>query len=110
LLEKIFSINLSVAGSAQPTIRWIMPHFWLTYGKAGRIIGVVIIEAPTMVQARMYAAVGGIIDAGAPFVEGHKLSAKLMASIPPSQIDRKMSGAEAAQLIRLLEGRREPEK
>jgi len=24
-----------------------MPHFWLTYGKAGRLIGVVIIEAPS---------------------------------------------------------------
>jgi hypothetical protein len=28
-----------------------MPHFWLTYGKAGRLIGVVIMEAPTLIQA-----------------------------------------------------------
>jgi hypothetical protein len=87
-----------------------MPHFWLTYGKAGRLIGIVIMEAPTMIQARMKAAVTGTIDAGAPFVEGHKLSAKLMASILPSQVGRKMSGAEAAQLIRWIEGRRKPEK
>jgi len=87
-----------------------MPHFWLTYGKAGRLIGVVIIEAPTLIQARMNAAVEGIIDAGAPFVEGHKLSAKLMASVLPSQVGRKMSGAEAAELICWLESRRKPEK
>jgi hypothetical protein len=54
--------------------RWIMPHFWLTYGKAGRLIGVVIMEAPTLIEARMNAAVEGIIDAGAPFVEGHELA------------------------------------
>jgi hypothetical protein len=54
---------------------------WLTYGRAGRLIGVVIMEAPTLIQARMDAAVEGIIDAGAHVVEGHKLSAKLMA--PP---------------------------
>jgi hypothetical protein len=87
-----------------------MPHFWLTYGKAGRLIGVVIVEAPTLIEARMNAAVEGIIDAGASFVEGHKLSAKLMASVLPLQIGRKMSGAEAAQLIRWLDGRRKPEK
>jgi hypothetical protein len=87
-----------------------MPHFWLTYGKAGQLIGVVIMEAPTLIEARMNTAVEGIIDAGAPFVEGHILSAKLMASILPSQIGRKMSGAEAAQLIRWLDGRRKPEK
>jgi hypothetical protein len=87
-----------------------MPHFWLTYGKAGRLIGVVIMEGPTLIQARMNAAVEGIIDAGAPFVEGHKLSARLMAAVRPSQIARKMSGAEAAQLIRWLEGHRKPEK
>jgi GMP synthase-like glutamine amidotransferase len=87
-----------------------MSHFWLTYGKAGRLIGVVIMEAPTLVQARMNAAVEGIVNAGAPFVEGHELGAKLMASVLPSQIGRKMSGAEAAELIRWLEGRRKSEK
>jgi hypothetical protein len=68
------------------------------------------LEAPTLIQARMNAAVEGIIDAGAPFVEGHKLSAKLMASVLPSQVGRRMSGAEAAELIRWLESRRKPEK
>jgi hypothetical protein len=87
-----------------------MPHFWLTYGKAGRLIGVVIMEAPTLIEARMNAAVEGIIDAGALFVEGHKLSANLMASVLPTQIGRKMSSDEAAQLIRRLESRCRPRK
>jgi hypothetical protein len=87
-----------------------VPHFWLTYGKAGRLIGVVIMEAPTLIEARMNAAVEGVIDAGAPFVEGHKLSAKLMASVLPTQIGRKMSGEEAARLIRRLEARGKPDR
>ena len=86
-----------------------MPHFWLTYGKAGRLVGVVIMEAPSLIQARMKAAIEGIIDAGAPFAEGHELSSKLMALVLPSQIGRKMSGAEAAELIRWFEGRKPSE-
>lgn len=87
-----------------------MPHYWLTYGNADRVIGVVITEAPTLIQARMNAAVEGIVNAGAPFAEGHELSVNLMASIPPTQINRMMSGAEAMQLMRRLEARRKPEQ
>jgi hypothetical protein len=86
-----------------------MAHFWLTYGDAGRLVGVIIMEAPTLIQARMNAAVRGI-DAGAPFAEGHELSANLMALVSPTQFGRMMSGAETAQLIRRLEGRRRPRK
>jgi hypothetical protein len=86
-----------------------MAHFWLTYGDANRLIGAIIIEAPTMLQARMEATVSGL-DAGAPFAEGHPLSDKLMASVPPAKIGRMMSGSEAAQLIRLLQGRRAPRR
>lgn len=82
-----------------------MPYFWLTYGKAGRLIGVVIVEAPTLIQARMNAAVHGIINAGAPFVERHKLSANLLAAVPSSQIDRVLSGGEAATLLKRLDDR-----
>jgi hypothetical protein len=84
-----------------------MPHFWLTYGDANRVIGAIIIEAPSMLQARTDAAASGL-DAGAPFAEGHPLSAKLMASVPPAKIGRMMSASEAAKLISLLEGRRRP--
>jgi hypothetical protein len=84
-----------------------MPHFWLTYGDANRVIGAIIIEAPSMLQARTDAAVRGL-DGGAPFAEGHPLSAKLMASVPATKIGRMLSGSEAVRLISLLEGRRRP--
>jgi hypothetical protein len=42
-----------------------MMHFWLTYREAGRLVGVVIIDAPSLFQTRLKAAVRGI-DAGAP--------------------------------------------
>jgi hypothetical protein len=86
-----------------------MSYFWLTYGNADRFVGVAIVEAPSMLQARMNAAVRSIA-ASAPFAEGHELSARLMASVPPTQIGRMLSGAEAAELIRRLDSRRTPEK
>jgi hypothetical protein len=86
-----------------------MAHFWLTYREAGRPVGVVIVDAPSLIHARLEAAARGI-DAGAPFAEGHELSSTLVASILPSQIGRKMSGAEAAELIRWLEDSRPSER
>jgi hypothetical protein len=62
-----------------------------------------------MLQARMDAAVRGL-DRGAPFAEGHHLSVDLIASVSLTKIGRMMSGAEAAQLLRLLKGRRRPRK
>jgi hypothetical protein len=87
----------------------LMPHFCMSYGDARRLVGVLIMEAPTLIQARMNAAVRGV-DAGAPFTKGHHLSPNLMASVPPTQIGRMMSGAEATQLIHRLDARRRPGK
>jgi hypothetical protein len=84
-----------------------MPYFWLTYGSAGGLVGVVIMEAPSVLQARMNATVRSIA-AGAPFAEGHELSARLMASVPPTQVGRMLSGAEAGELIRRLDARSRP--
>jgi hypothetical protein len=43
---------------------------------------------------------------GVPFGEGLKLSAEMLAAIPPGEIGRIMSGVEAAELIfRLVENR-----
>jgi hypothetical protein len=86
-----------------------MAHFWLTYGDGNKVIGAIILEAPSMLQARTDAAASGL-DAGAPFAEGHPLSAKLMASVPPTKIGRMMTGSEAARLIGLLEGRHRPRR
>jgi hypothetical protein len=76
-----------------------LPHFLLTFGAANRPpAGVVIIEARSILQARMTAVVRRLA-AGVPFSEAHELSTKMMASIPPTPIGRLVSGAEAAQLI-----------
>jgi hypothetical protein len=48
---------------------------------------------------------------GVPFGEGLQLSARMMTSLPPTQIGRMISGAEAAELIlQLVEGRRRPKR
>jgi hypothetical protein len=88
-----------------------MPHFLLTFGDARRPpMGAVIIEAPSMSQARMTAVVRRQAP-GVPFGEGLKLSAEMMTAISPEVIGTMMSGVEAAQLIfRLVEGRDGAEK
>src|SRR6516225_8381673 len=84
-----------------------MPHFLLVCRDASRPVGVVIIEAPSMLEA--YANARNLTDV--TFGETHELSAKMMTSMPPSQIGRLMSGAEAAQMIRrLVERRAKPEE
>jgi hypothetical protein len=87
-----------------------MSHFLLTYGDARRLVGVVIMEAPSMFQARMNSVVRRFAS-GVPFGECHELSAKMMTAMPPTQIGRMMSVAEAAQVIRrLVEGRGRPSR
>jgi hypothetical protein len=84
-----------------------MPHFLLTFGHAGqRPVGVVIIEAPSMLQAHV-SAVARRLAPGVPFGECHELSANMMTSIPPTLIDRVMSSTEAEQLF--VEGGGAPE-
>jgi hypothetical protein len=75
-----------------------MPYFLLTFGDDSRPVGAIIIEAPSMFQARMTAVVRRLAP-GVPFGEGFKLSAEVMTAIPPEDIGRMMSGVEAAELI-----------
>jgi hypothetical protein len=86
-----------------------MPHFLLTFGDSSRPpVGAIIIEAPSMFQARMTAVVRRLAP-GVPFGEGLTLSAKMMTAIPPEEIGGLMSGVEAAELIlRLVQGRGRP--
>jgi hypothetical protein len=85
-----------------------MPHFLLTFGDASRPpVGAVIVEAPSMFQARMTAVVRRLAP-GVPFGEGLKLGDKMIMSILPEQIGRMLSGDEASQLIlRLVNGPRQ---
>jgi hypothetical protein len=50
-----------------------MPHFWMTCRGSGRLVGVVIMEAPSLVRAGLKAIRG--VGAGATFADGHELSA-----------------------------------
>ena len=83
-----------------------MAHFLLTFGYARqRVASIVIIEAPSMHEARM-AVVLRRLASGVPFSDGLKLSAKLVASIPPEQIGRMLSGDEMSRLMLRLADRR----
>jgi hypothetical protein len=87
-----------------------MPHFLLVCGDSTRPVGIIIMEAPSMLQAHTDAVTRGF-GGGEPFGEVHELSAKMMASAPSAQIGRMMSGAEAGRVIaRLVEGRGKPEE
>ena len=87
-----------------------MPHFLLVCGDSTRPVGIIIVEAPSMLQAHTDAVTRGF-GGGEPFGEVHELSAKMMTSTPSTQIGRLMSGAEAARVIgRLVEGRGKPEE
>jgi hypothetical protein len=62
--ESISSQRLSTSYRSDPTIPrrpetsygGAMAHFWLTYREAGRLVGVVIIDAPSLIHARLEAA------------------------------------------------------
>ena len=83
-----------------------MPHFLLTFGHARQpVAGIVIIEAPSIDEARMTAVLRRFAP-GVPFGDGLKLSPKLVESIPPEQMGRMLSGDEASRLmLRLVDSR-----
>jgi hypothetical protein len=87
-----------------------MPRFLLVCGESSQPVGVVVMEAPSMLQAHT-SAVAGDLAGGLAFGEVHELSTKMAATIPPEQKDRVLSGKEATQLIlRLVEDRGKPQE
>jgi hypothetical protein len=74
-----------------------MALFWLCYRESGQP-SVAIIEAPSLIHARMRAALDGR-DAGATFAEGHQLDADHAARVPRNRRGTMLSRDEAAALL-----------
>jgi hypothetical protein len=83
-----------------------MSLWWLVYNRNDQVLGVVIIEAASLVSARMRAALGGL-DVDATFAEGHELDAKRAAQVQARFVGRVLSRKEAAGLLDRVERGRE---
>ena len=78
------------------------PLFWLCYQRNRRLVGVVIVEAGELIEARMLAAIAGL-DQLADFSEGWELSAQHRAMISANLVGRMLSPDEAARLAAWIE-------
>jgi hypothetical protein len=76
--------------------------WWLVYRHFARI-QFVIIEAESLVQARM-AASGLGLDAGGTFQEGHEIRAPRSKRVPKELIGKVLNREEAAAVLRTMEG------
>jgi hypothetical protein len=76
----------------------------MTYRDSGRLVGAVIMEAPSLIQAGFKAIRG--VGAGATFAEGHELSADQAALVPAGKIGRMLTTDEADRLLTKLEARK----
>jgi hypothetical protein len=96
-------MNSKVAKTTQalaPKYLW-----WLYYRNNGNVVGVAIIEAPTLYHARMKAAVYGIGKA-VDYSEGKEVEEGHQALVPRNCIGRLLSANEAKQLFdRMCEAR-----
>jgi hypothetical protein len=75
-----------------------MPRFWLTYRDARRLVGVVIMDAPSLTHARMKVTFARD-DEGLTFAGGRDLGAGLLRLVPLTHIGRLLSGAEVEKLL-----------
>ena len=79
-----------------------MPRFWLTYcDSARRLLGVVILDSRSLIEARLQALVAGT-DRNAELCEGHELDDKSTALVPPDAIGRMLSLKEASKIIQRI--------
>ena len=59
-----------------------MARFWLTRNRSGRLLGVVIADASSIIGARVRAGLDQL-DQGADFAEGYELDEAASANVPP---------------------------
>ena len=76
--------------------------FWLCYHRDDRLLGVVILEARELLEARMLAAIDGL-DQLADFSEGYELSAQHAAMVSANLVGRMLSPDEAGRLTAWIE-------
>ena len=76
--------------------------FWLNYHRDQSQLGVVIIEAGELLEARMLAAVAGL-DKGAEFSGGHALSDHCAAMVSARSVARMLTPDEANRLMVWIE-------
>jgi hypothetical protein len=87
-----------------------VPLFWLTYrfpiGRVvrypnGRVVGVVVLDAPDLPEAKFQAAVYGK-NRGLEFASGHQLDPLSAEQIPANMIGRFLNRGDLRKLQRLL--------
>jgi hypothetical protein len=80
-----------------------MSRIWFTYcDLSGRLLGVLILDSPSLLKARERAAVLGT-SAGSPYCEGYELDRESADLIPIEVIGRMLKPEEVRNLIRKLE-------
>lgn len=79
-----------------------MSLWWLTYNRHGRLHGLVIVEAASLISACVGVA-DNALDKGVSFVEGHELDAEHERRIPPGYVGMMLSRKEAEQLLKRIE-------
>jgi hypothetical protein len=79
-----------------------MSLWWLTYNRHGRLHGVVIVEAASLISACVSVA-DNALDKGVSFVEGHELDAERERRIPPGYVGMLLPRKEAEQLLKRIE-------
>jgi len=82
-----------------------MALWWLSYRRSGEVAGVAIIEAESLMHARMRAAIDGL-DQDLAFAEGHRLDSKLAALVTSKKIGRFLPLRQALRMIERFEGKR----
>lgn len=75
-----------------------MSRFWLTYQKAGRLVGVVILDSSSLGDARKCVS-DDQIDQGAQFASGSGLDRDLARLVPLTSIGRMLTPEEAFGLL-----------
>jgi hypothetical protein len=84
----------------------VMSLWWLRYNRGRRLLGIAIIEAASLISARMKAEVDGISPVGAEFAEGHQLDERTAKQIPTDQVGRMLTAAQASAILDRVERRK----